>query len=1175
MADGNAETGANQVDDLARVRQEVRDEIETIRREASEAERDRRIEEFAQRLRQELADARVLVEDVETAVLRKGGVLPNEKRPEAARVKLTVAKVLEAVKEGIIKPPEKAKIVFAKLADKGLTDQSSVYLHSFLQKYLNEDISFSVEGQPKTSFEKDFEQLQDNDPLSGRLIRDTLVETAESVGLTQEEAAKKFAGEVMIERKVASDPEQYLHDLQYTFKTFFREPEDFRVLRALYIPEEFIKLAEETRDEVKKEKGADLPNAEIGRLTSEVIERKIVLLFSKIYRNMDTYPPDKFFEEVEQAGFMESISVAKETFTKRLTQLIDKLSREDLPEDLKEIGFYKRYSERPLGVKPTKMEDGTIQNFNYYKVVPTPNTEQTSLVEFLRGVVTQISNEESTRRYLHNVRALFHRKPEKDKSFWEQIAAYSQQITSTDIDAIMTLPDSDIFITANRLYQKYLEEEFAKVGWMHQPEMFSNDLYDIRTPIEKRVMDDLRKIFPELAKEGIDDWRLRRALSMAIGLARGVLLNEVETAAWADPHMTFDEGKATFKSYYTNDNSALIALNPAHHFLRWQTESVTRGGLIFLLTEGFDPSLHRIWDHSQVLERINYFRESFKKGIPALKRKTPDERMFFELMPNIGGAGSIITRGGWRMDAAYDGWIIRDEEHGEIKDDRGRLRVLDSWKALENIGYEAVFHFVENKLFDGHNIDDFILANNKDLPNAAQARDVFFEYIYKKYINAGRRPGETFESYFASMKPGVEKTIKELIKRGKINRGDEAKMTTIEMYRRLMSRGLAGILRQRIPTKLIRIERNRLSEGGVRAWEKLRQKLGWSNDQMDEAMRNLTLVETQVRQIISKKMRDYLASQGKNQDLSTFETQEYVVNEERIKEILEAMGIKSGPSLELFRQINMFLDEGGYIDSFAEKLRNKDAKDERIREIPFALAVEELDSTFLAWRNSGPTPLSRALGDTSTIDQHVSGQIQAYFDLLEQTALDPKHDMSELIKRLKDMKYTIDQIHTIDASTQLAYRIASMTIAYFKKDTLAKNIFTKWFRTGRKNSLAAEFTGAYRGVWEWEVADIDNFMVELERWNILPKERFDKMKAEVKPRVTLPFKIFGRKEFGKKVTYEPTFKYYGKTLREQFGATKKHIILEMMNKYLPLVLLYVMAQAIARAFKEELGEKRK
>jgi len=127
-------------------------------------------------------------------------------------------------------------------------------------------------------------------------------------------------------------------------------------------------------------------------------------------------------------------------------------------------------------------------------------------------------------------------------------------------------------------------------------------------------------MFPDFREVSVDDWRLRRAISMGVGIARGVYLNEVEPAAWADPNITHIEGRATFLSYYTNDNAALNALNPAHHFLRWQTESVTRGGLIFLLTEGFDPSLHRIWDHAKILERIKYFRDSFR-GDSRFKKK--------------------------------------------------------------------------------------------------------------------------------------------------------------------------------------------------------------------------------------------------------------------------------------------------------------------------------------------------------------------------------------------------------------------------------------------------------------------------------------------------------------------------------------------------------------------------
>ena len=61
-------------------------------------------------------------------------------------------------------------------------------------------------------------------------------------------------------------------------------------------------------------------------------------------------------------------------------------------------------------------------------------------------------------------------------------------------------------------------------------------------------------------------WRIKRAMSMGIGLAKGVLLTEVELAAYAEPGQD-ENGKPLLTSQYTNDGVALSTLNPQHHFL--------------------------------------------------------------------------------------------------------------------------------------------------------------------------------------------------------------------------------------------------------------------------------------------------------------------------------------------------------------------------------------------------------------------------------------------------------------------------------------------------------------------------------------------------------------------------------------------------------------------------------
>lgn len=1010
---------------------------------------------------------------------------------------------------------------------------------------------------------EELKHLQTADSTLAKKVIDSLTESAHEIGLGQDRI-DRFKNEIkkieqMQDTSGDINMREFNNDFSSLFRQFFREPKEIRILKAIYSPSEFEEYRNETMIEIQQKRHDQnkpaLSQTELSRLSSETIETDIVLLFSKLYQNVDLQSPDKFFDEITQEGFMQSINVAYETLSRRLTQLINKAAvTDEVPDSLKGDIFYKRFTEEKLSPRTETQADGTTKEVMQYKLTPTPNTRTVSLREFLEMVKTQSSVMVDARKYLHNVRALFRRGAGKE-GFWSQLSEYAQTYPSVDNDSLSLLPDGNIVMAANRLYTKYLEEEMAAMSWIHRPNMFDADVFDNLTGIELRVLRDLKKMFPDIAAGGENDWRLRSALSMGIGFSRGVNMTEVEIAAWADPNVTTIKGEPTYTSYYTNDNAALTALNPAHHILRWQHEGITKGPLAYLLVDGFDPSLERIWDHNKLYNRMMQFKDSYRDGLDAIKRNNPEEKMFVEMLPNIGRVGSLITRGGWRKEYAYDGWLKKDSQ--------GNIKVLDSFKALENVGYEVAVHFIDKYVIDKK---DFLVTPSPE-------RDEVLQHIYEKYIKDSTNPGETGRSvaeYYNLIRGDSADAVDLLIKKGEINKHQRNDLIEQEIIRRVLYRGLTGMLRQRIPTKFIRIERDRLTKDGESAWKKLKKQLQWDDPKkMEEAMDNIALVETEVRQRVSEQMRARLREQGNNQDLSSV-TVDYVVNEKVIRDVLTELNIDPADAVKLFQQIDNYLNEG-YMREFAEKIRTKNAAGElKESAFPFALGTEELDSSFVAWRNVGPSILKRALGDTGKVETEVVGQMQSYFDLLQKVAVDPNRDISEMVKILKHMSDNLSMIQGPAEAAKFSYRMAAMTIGYFKKDTYARNIFTKWFRLGKKNSLAAEFTGAYKGVWEWEVSDIDNFITELERNLILRKEPLDLSNIpEFKDIKFLGIKI------GRKPIHKPHLQYYGKTLREKFGADKKHIVLELLNKYLPLLLLFILWSSISKAAKEQLGGDKK
>ncbi|MEK7071044.1 MAG: hypothetical protein AAB966_04510, partial [Patescibacteria group bacterium] len=391
---------------------------------------------------------------------------------------------------------------------------------------------------------------------------------------------------------------------------------------------------------------------------SRIMEGKIVLTFSKMFSRVDRERPREDFETIKRkGGFYDNIESATEHFKTAIRAMSLRLENEakHLPEGLMDKAFLRLHAIRDLGQKEidTNDPDNPKKLITVTKCIPTPGRQEVGLSEFLDNIANQLDTEDHIREYLHNVRSFYFQQG-GENGFWGQLGAYAEKINSGDIDTMMHLPDSDKFMTAFRLYTKYLEEEFVQNGWIHQSDMFSDDFFKIESEFQQRVSEDLKQFYPEL-DDGGEQWRLRRALSMGIGLAKGIWLSEVETAAWADPNVTFDKGLPTFRSYYTNDTAALTPLNPLHHFLRWQAEGVDKGPLIYMPVWMTDPKLMRKWDHTKLWENLEAFKASFLEG--KIDQKMTGGTMFIDVLPNIGRGGSLITRGGWRMVAATEGWL--------------------------------------------------------------------------------------------------------------------------------------------------------------------------------------------------------------------------------------------------------------------------------------------------------------------------------------------------------------------------------------------------------------------------------------------------------------------------------------------------------------------------------------
>lgn len=1102
--------------------------------------------QFARRLVENIFDADVpAAEQRRSTILRMRGSQQDVVPSERQRLKEDVVRVLKAVEQGVVKAPSPSNEALLKhiceRVGTQVTDTNAAYLQPLIASLL-------ATNQPIENIKANFDSLvgesgPQNDYLF-QLLSEAVIDAARAGDLTVNESQAREMFESTAQAPEFAQEGAGLDEQTWStyFRSFFSDdPEDRRVIEAMYSPEKMKSYIQERREKIAQEyesgHGQPATDDDIWRLTSEDVEREIVLRFSKLYLRVDKQRPNEPFEQIAaQGGLYDSIQIVQIQMLRALEQLGEKISRMSPDEYHSQFGdmkFFRRFSKQDLDekviVKQKEVKDAkghVIQpaeekTVRRYRIQPAAGIQQLENVQaFLDDVHTMVEHEVATRSYLHNVKLAFQR-PAGQGGFWSGLAGYAEQMPATDIDSMMHLPDNNLFMSAYRLYVKYLEEEFALVDWRHQPNMFSPDFFNNKTAIEQKVRADLRRLFPELRSEM--NWRLDRAMSMGIGLAKGVLLTEVEIAAYAEPHQHFENGTATFTSIYTNDTAATAALNPQHHFLRWQTESAKKGPLIFLPLIGMggkiDKSFMRgYWDHRALWQSAQKFRDSYLNGQSSFKdRQEYGEMLFIDFMPNFGKVGGYFTRGGWRASHEIEGSL-----HYTTNEKNERtIDALKSWKALENVGYEALIPLVG-------------MGEFKFTPELR-------EYLFDKYINPGGVMGVSLDGYLGSL-PKEKRDV----------------------Y--FVNHVFAHLLMQRIPTKLIRMERDRQSKDGVRAWERVRARMGVDGTRMNSLMQNLMMVESKVREETSERMNKALQEMGGVQDLSQLEIHDYMVDENRIRSVLQRTGIEEADiadTVRLHQSIRDFLLEGQvgrrYIDAFATQLKDK--------KFPFAVGVEEVDASFLALRAAGQRVLPRALGDTGKVETVVYGKMVEYINGLQAVSLDPKHDIHKMLHSLHEMHETIEGIHGHDRAGQIVASMASLTIAYFKKDTIAKNWLTRIGTVGRPNSLAAEFAGTFRGVWEWELGDIDAFITELERMKLLPKDALDLgLEGDVE--------IVDKKFLGvipyKSTKKQETHPYLtGKDLRESFGASKDDIRKEIWTRYLPVAMFAVMYTLLSKAWKAD------
>lgn len=1114
-------------------------------------------------------------------------------------------------------PTPKSTELLRKLGEKihldDINEQNAPYFYDIVRSITNgevksaEDLAREIRraGHLQLISPGIFEKLQKTgvDYAVSRNIAEK--DAKELFGVPEKEESQKTMQERMREAAESVDEQNFGSNWQQYFSRYFNNDEDRRLIETLYSPKKFINYYKEVQKNIAEEyKMTD--KSTIAQKASAEMEVKISLLFAKLYSKLDNESPKEFFQTIEQEDIMRGITPVKSELKARIQRLAQDLHKyeHELHEKGEEVPFYRRLE---LDTETAALDVGGGKLKPRPRLKTRLSAERSSGAEFAHYMEQIVDHYIEARRYTHNSRAVFLHPADAQKGFYGQLAHFAAESSTLDFDQMMLLPDNDVFQSAFGLYNKMIEEGFAKNDWRHSATMFTPKENEHLTQIEKRILGQLKAMYidrPEITEE-----RLSAALTMAVGASRGMFLTEVEMAAHADPHLD-EKGGATFTSYYNQDATPLMAFNPQHLLARFAGGPNLLDPIFFLPVDGFKGN-QAFNSHHELWKKAALYKKSFLEGRGNLPEKT-----FFDQLDNIGLIGGPMQRKGWRtawqLDSLYvnDKLDITDKKSGEVLKSHVRTNHVKTFKYFENIGYELLQDYV-TKLEPGFSEVRDTPGLTGDAKRLAGQKKELFAYIYGKYFD--KNP-EDVNRYLDTIRREKMQSTIAAIRKGEIAPKDIDAHVEGQVSKAFLDRMLARVIVQRVPSKLLRMDRDRYSKDGTGRWKKIMIEMGMDGqfDQFDNIMQDMILAEQMMRRDVSTQMREM---RDKDLPYEDYGKINYRMTPDAIQALLKPLIGKKGMTmtqeridnvLKLFSHIERnFSSDDSFIDKeLVPFFKHGGAAD---RQSKYTIALDETDLSFIPFRGGGQSVLARSIRDIASVEENVSKPITEFVKKLRDMAINGKKDFGPIIEIIQKVYGAMDGIIGIDYAHELASKLAAMTVMYMKKDTQARS-FMGVFGLGKFNSMAAESAGKKIGVWEWDSANIDRWFTALEARGLVPptphniakEPSYDPIyinmpfaKEPIKLPEAIPLKKaaewFGIKDGVLKykdkelIVFKdiPLFRQrhkdyaaWSKQLREKFGGRKFDMLFDMFNKYIPIALLFILFKLIKDAFDASEGKKK-
>jgi len=1187
----NGEFAKRLADAFEQVQQQISQQIDNQIREIrnsglTEQEQNDRLKDLGDQIRQRaLENMRQHEEKSKQSVPEgeTGEKIKQEKKQAELEMKKSLSEITQAAKKGIdVAKSDRAQAVLKSLADKPLSDSGATDIVNNLGEYLlgNKEILIPSSNQGKSDFEKALSIVEANNPADAQNVIDSLAENAAQFGKDAKEVRERF-GQTIIdsqrqyEEAMSDQEKRYMNEL---FPHFSEEQKDFlyhlddvdyffektkrMVSKIKNNAVEVDKLKHEISEIYRRHLNEDLSQNQdkldqlvdknISIKVSEEITTELIGAYIQLYERLTVEGAHKAFEEGEQEDFMHGILVMRNKIISNIQKLhtdLAKIEKEN-PDDPRFMKFYKTgeeaYVTQEIDIK------GTLRPVP--RLRPIPDLKEVSASEFVINLWSELNHWRERSAYLHNGKMTFGHPAHGGDSFYKGLGNYAESVKGVDLDSFMLLPDAPIILEAFQLYEKFIAEDYAKNDWRLRANQFSNKLSETNTQIEIEIKDYLKRKY----EGNISEMQLMNAVNSAVGLARAVFLSEPEKNAYADP--VSPSGGGYFASYGTNDASSLNAFNPLHTILRWQGEQHFNQILFMPLTGDKGP---RFWDHNEMFKNIKAFQKSFSD----LEHGTEgtNKNLMIDKLLGIAKTGGIFKRAGWR-----DFYLF--ESHYKI--DGNKLDLLESFKAMDVIGYEAIKYFLENLDSSFYNYYETGFGKAKDGTPKANQREELFKYIFDRYFKPFT--SKDYDQYKSELRNEAIEALK-----GKKNITNMEEAIRSEMSKIFFDRTIAYEVASRFPSKFLTVDKDRFHENGEgsrwrQIFESFREDLKKQNpdfdetllrDRFDSMMKDLGFVEMLLRSENSHLVSEAINITGsvKDRSLGGYDDLISTLNEGKIRELLKNKGFSDerlNNVIKLYERINKkFLSNDKFMNKEAYKV---------ISNYGFSFGLEDTDMRLIAFRGTGPRMIARSIGDVALMEEKVINGIMKLPGLFHEMSIDGKQDFSKVIEYLRQAQDAFRGVHGVGEDFEFIYKVAGMTINYFKKDSKAKPLFGI-FRFNKINSIAAEYAGRSTGVWEWDSRDIDRFIVALESYNLLPKNPYNKSVGATKEPVYV--NAFGKSiKIGVKRAVD--WQWNSQRLRKEFGGDNISKVWDIINSLGIIAAAYVLWEYIKKAFEEAEGKKK-